>query len=630
MFHKTIFLIMVLGATFMMLRNPESASKRNMMLISISLIAIIMTHKERIEKFEEDTTAVANKEETGEEEETKPVSDKPSEEAKSKEVQNSEKPKVTSSVTRLVTSQSATKDFTEFEDIFPKTFEDKDLIYYTSTFDAKNVAESNSLYNMKQSYGDPEENVLQIPSDSKSNINQRDGLYINFKQPMSTVYPREINFSTQEFTIIWYGKFVAAKRNTDVTKQNVYLINIPVHDSTNIVGVEFEFRDQYVNPTIKLHWKGKELENGAYKFESTSSDSDKSKNFFDNRYHMFTLIKTKDNEIKLILDDQTRTSEPIINTIIKSEENPVINEKNSYKITLNSNVDNPTSIDDVTAAKAPNASLNMYLCAIGIFNKAIDYADISTAYKYFTDVRYRLDPRTMEIRDEIDKLKTDSTCPFSDKSLCKTPNCVSADWKDNGSILANDKCVKDVAQYCASIDSYANDKLCTFFDSDNAKKMSSILEPEVKSDEKKETGSGEEEDDLVKQLRKIGINNIHLDKSLRANGKYSDEINQLIDKIYEQKQLNLKGLSTLEEVKDLNHSPLRYNDLLKEKSDVNGVISEAKAEKPLPKKNPKSELINLKYSDMEDYDDLMKEYNNEKSEKTAESPKPSLFNKLFS
>ena len=601
-----------------MLKNPQSSSNsRNIFLILLSLIAIVITQitTKQIEKFEEKK----DEEESSDESEAKLTKENVSDDEKN--IQRTQPDK----------NIGLDKFDVNITDEFPLKFSGHQLVYYTSTFDRANVS-GDSLINMKTTTGDPTQNKLQIPADVQYIIDQRDGLYINFKQPLTSVYPREISFNTQEFTIMWYGKFVPVKYDTDVFKQHVYLINIPVHDSTNIVAIEFEFRSEYVNPTIRLHWKGKAIEGAEYRFESVASDADKSKNFFDNRYHLFTLVKNKDNEIRLILDDQTHATSPLINSIIKSEENPIINEKNSYKITLNSNVDNPTSVDDKTAAQSPNVPLNMYLCAFAIFNKAIDYSDISTSFEYFKNMRYNLDPRTRDLKQQIQDIKTDSSCPFTDKSLCNTPNCLTTDWKDQGNILSNEKCFNDIVKYCSSIDSHANDKLCTFYDMDNAKKKISLLEPEQKLIEADPLS---EEEDIVKQLRKIGLNNIHLDKSLRANGKYSDEINQLIDKIYEQKQLNLKGISTLEDVEDINHSPVRYEDLTKNAPDkaedgVEVVDDEEKQVVTTTKPPVKSELINLKYSDLDDYDNLLKEYDNNKHmEKKMEGKKPSMMSRIF-
>lgn len=622
MFHKSLFLMMVVASAFMILRNPRYSNNRNILIILLTLIAIVITHNttKSIEKFEENVEQAAS-EEREPERETK-----------------ADDGKQVSKVQRTEPDDNVgLKNFnTEFKDSFPGKLAGNQLVYYTSTFDRLNV-DNKSLYNMMKIQSNSENNKVDIPADVQYIIDQRDGIYINFKQSLSTVYPRDIKFNTQEFTIMWYGKFVPVKYDTDLFKQHVYFINIPVHDATNIVGVEFEFRSEYVNPTIRLHWKGSPIEGGEYRFESISSDSDKSKNFFDNNYHLFTLVKNKDNEIKLILDDQTHTASPLISAIIKNDENPIINEKNSYKITLNSNVDNPTSVDDNIAAKAPNTALNMYLCALAIFNKAIDYSDISKSYEYFKEVRYELDPRTLNLKKEISTMKNDSSCPFSDKSMCNTPNCLTTDWKDQGNILSNEKCFNDVAKYCASIESHANDKICTFYDLDNSKKKVTLLEPEIKLEEE----SLSEEEDIVKQLRKLGLNNIHLDKSLRANGKYSDEINQLIDKIYEQKQLNLKGISTLEDVDDVNHSPLKYDDLMKEKevtAEANTTVSAENEVAEVGKgtvsddtKVPvKSDLISLDYKDLDDYGDILKEYDTNKNEEIRnKEQKSSIMTRIF-
>lgn len=634
MFHKTIFLVFLLATSLMTLRSSGLSKRADLYIIALAFLAVVIVQRSSVENFEEAEQAGGVKS-TEAEEETKKTDDEEQEEEQEEEEEEAgdeedDKEKTTksksggkdaatneeskvqasSSKTASKSSNDITKNFEPFKDTFPKDFDDRDLTFYVSTFDARNISKDNALLNHQQS--DSDENFLQVPADLKTVLTQRDGLLMNFKQPLTTVYPREIKFNSQEFTIMWYGKFVPMKHEGDITKQHVYFINIPVHDSTNIVGIEFEFRNEYVNPTIKLHWKGKEVEGGTYKFESISSDSDKSKNFFDNRFHLFTLTKTKSNEMKLSLDDQTHTSEPLINTIIKSEENPVINEKNSYKITLNSNIEDPTSIDDKTAAKSPNVALNMHLCALAIFNRAIDYADVSKAYKYFEGVRYTLDPRTSKIQNEMELMKTSSSCPFTDKSLCSTPNCAKVDWRDQGAVISNERCVKDVFEYCSSKDTYANDKMCTFYDRDNAAGIVSLLEPEVKkAGEASLSEAGIEEDKLVKQLKKLGINNIHLDKSLRAEGKYSDEINQLIDKIYEQKQLNVKGLSSLEEVEDLKHSPLNYNELMmsgKPTGKQSNSDSTNSGDLKSQMKNKHSQLMDLKYSDLEDYDATMQEY----------------------
>ena len=55
MFHKSLFLMMIVAATFMILKNPKYSNNRNIFLILLSFIAIIITQSKagRIEKFED-------------------------------------------------------------------------------------------------------------------------------------------------------------------------------------------------------------------------------------------------------------------------------------------------------------------------------------------------------------------------------------------------------------------------------------------------------------------------------------------------------------------------------------------------------------------------------------------------
>lgn len=622
---RLMFLAMIVVAASILIRNSSSRTTQTSFIITLCAAAVFLNTRKMgnyLERFEEQ--AVDTSKQTSNVNEPK-ESDKTS--------------PPTSSTTNI--EEASKNEFVEFKDEYVNLFSKHSLVYYTSTFDKRYVSTANNqlLNAIGSSRLKDSENAMTIPADVKYILDQRDGLYINFKQPLSTIYPRELNFNTQEFTIQWYGRFVPMKYDSTIFKQSVFFVNVPVHDATNIIGIEFEFRSEYVNPTIQIHWKGKPLEDAIYSFSSSSSDEDKKKNFYDGRYHMFTLIKTKDNELKLLLDDQTHTTSPLISSVIKNEENPIINEKNSYKITLNSNTEDPTSVDDKTLPKAPNAALNFHMCSFAIFNEAVNLSQVTEMFKHFETVRYQLDPRTISLKKEIDQIKTDSKCPFSDKTLCETPNCLTTDWRDQSSILSNEKCFDDVAKYCSSIDSFANDKMCTFYDRTNANKVASLLQ----SDEIKVQGEDiDEEEEIVKQLRKLGLNNIHLDKSLRANGKYSDEINQLIDKIYEQKEMNIKGLSTLEDVEDVKHAPLKYEDVVEVPSDpdLNDSSKPASAPpRPVPRSSKprtkesatKSELIDLKYSDLEDYNNIMSEYEkSSNSKEIIQETKPtSLLGRIF-
>lgn len=510
------------------------------------------------------------------------------------------------------TSDRKESDMIPFDDTFHHKF-NKNLAIYFSTLDPKFIdSDRNLLLNKVPISGKTqEENALQIPADTTYLIDQKGGLLVNFKKPLRTVYPREISFNSQEFTICWYAKFIPTKYDDDVITKNVYLINIPVHDQKNVVGIEYEFSSNYTNPSIQIHWKGKKLEGARYQFQNTSNDDDKNRNFFDNNFHLFTLIKKNDNELKLILDDQTVTNAPLISSQILDTENPVVSEKNSYQITLNSSVNDPTTGDDTLVGKSPNVALNCHLVAFALFNRAVDITEVNLMYDYFQDCQFHLDKRYQTIKSEVDSIKTDVLCPFSDKSLCDVPNCSSVtNWNNFGSVLKNNACAKDIIQYCKSLDSIENDAQCSFYNQDNLEKASSLIQDITPAED---ISPETEEEILVKQLRKIGLNDIHLDKSLRAKGKYSDEINQLIDKIYEQKQLNLKNIASMHELDDNAslHKPLNYNELINNSNvDINSNVEEKKT-------NKKDDLVKLDFKELSDFDDIMAEYN-DKEEKSNE------------
>jgi hypothetical protein len=289
---------------------------------------------------------------------------------------------------------------------------------------------------------------------------------------------------------------------------------------------------------------------------------------------------------------------------------------------MTANVARPTPESENDNQISANVPLNCYLNAIGIFNRAIDLEDINEMFKYFNDVKFKLDPRYIEIESKITKVEQYITCPFSDTTFCKTKNCAAVlDWTDNSSIATNEKCFKDVLSYCKSLDDYSKNKICSFFDENNILKSASMINNASTATIQSQINN---EEDLVNQLRKIGLNNIYLDKSLRAKGKYSEEINQLIDKIYEQKQFNLKGIQELYDAdsEDLSIKELEYDKLLNptakgQTAAASTATATAIATEVEVKKN--GDLMNLKFKDLESYDDIMRDYENTNAPSIAEA-----------
>jgi len=478
--------------------------------------------------------------------------------------------------------------------------------------------------------------VLHLNTSAENILKQNEGLLLNFKQPLTTVYPKDLNFNNQAFSMVWFAKFKEEKYDVGGITKNVFFINIPIHHEQNLIGVEYEFQNAYVNPSIKIHWKGKVFpQEFNYVHTSIADDNDKNKNFFDNKYHMFTLIKTTDNNLRVILDDQTLASSPLIdaniNTVLNETKDSPPNMTNTYKITLNANVTSPTPESENDNPVSANVPLNCYLNAIAIFNRAIGLKEINDMFKYFNDVKFQLDPRYVEIETKINKVKEYMTCPYSDPSVCKTKNCSSVlDWTDNSTIIKNDKCFKEIVNYCKSLDDFTNDKICSFFDENNILKSASMVNNSTKAKINTEIN---DEEELVQQLRKIGLNNIYLDKSLRAKGKYSEEINQLIDKIYEQKQLNIKGIQDLYDAdsEDLPIKELEYDKLLQSKT-ANSVASNQSTNAVVDEQSKKTgDLMNLKFKDLESYDEIMNDYQSmNKNDGDSKKEEKGLMTKLTS
>jgi hypothetical protein len=531
------------------------------------------------------------------------------------------------------------------KDNFTKLFANEDrLAFYVSTFQLDKVdLENNYLKNhVKIPTLSDEKNSLRTSYPFKNLFSQTDGLLVDFNSPLSTVYPKDITFNPHEFTIFWYVKFMPIKYSDPNTIQNVFLVNIPIHNVDNIMSVEYIFNETYTNPTIKLHWRNVYNEqsfNNVYEFTNSESDKDKDWNFFDKKYHLFTLIKSKDNKLQLILDDLTLTNLPLISTelprSLQNGNSTALEDmyNNNYNITLNSNTNDPTN-----STVNPVVALNCYMVAFGILNTAILTPKVNVLYEYFQNMRFSLDPRYLELAEKLKKTKDFNDCPFSDKAMCKTTaNCASVlNWNDNSQILSNDKCYKDVMKYCKNLDNYDNDKMCTFFDENNILKGASLVNNSSEIKINSEIVSNEEEE-LMKQLKKIGIDNIYLDKSLRANGKYSKEINELIDKIYEQKQLNVKGLQELYDAdsEEISLKQLDYYTLLKQAKAKNSnetsddskednsdntkedTKEDKKEDESTGTRSPgskSSELIDLKFNDLESYDSVMKNYDDKKNQ----------------
>ena len=550
----------------------------------------------------------------------------------------------------MISNNRIEKNFFDegFQDEFVKKFGSNQLKYYVSTFDKSKIdMEKNLLINHVNLSS--EYNHLEVPVDLKEKLQQSDGLMINFTKPLKSVTPKQLEFNHNSFTIMWYAKFLPVISSNDGIQKKVFFLNIPIHSGKEgtMVGIEYEFQPQFVNPTIRIHWGGKDgssgnsddLRNNTYEWGSTTDMNDMNFNFFDNNYHLFTLIRDNTG-LKLILDDQDLGLHPLI-AISQSElpdslkALPDYNDIN-YKMRLNTNVAEPTPPSDSAGERSPDIALNCLLNALAIFNSALTLSQVNVIYEYFEDTKYKLDKRFVDIKTEIDEAKNLKACPFTDKALCKTNNCSSInDWTNNNEIIKNEACFKDVVAYCKE---NSEDTMCSFFDENNILSASSLVNNKTAEEvNKKISEQLTDEEELVEQLRKIGLNNVYLDKSLRANGKYSNEINELIDKIYTQKQMNMKGIQDLYDadseapsIEKLNAEKILKGELPASKTSDSTSKDDTTAETKSKKKARDIDLLKSEDLDYGDFESEMKKYDEEKSKsEDSDDKNKSFVEKLF-
>ena len=264
--------------------------------------------------------------------------------------------------------------------------------------------------------------------------------------------------------------------------------------------------------------------------------------------------------------------------------------------------------------------------ALAIFNKDLSIKEINDIYEHFVDIKFKLDPRYAQVADQIALAKSDIDCPFSDNTVCNSHCKYITDWRNKTNILNNDKCFKEVIGYCKPLGkTYTNDKMCHYFDEENILKSAAKINGYTTDTIASEIDSEEE---LVKQLRKIGIKNIYLDKSLRSKGKYADEINQLIDEIYRQRQISSQGIEDLYDAdsEDLTIAQLEYDKLLTDKNQptIPDVV--------IDRSDESEDLKIVKLKDLESYDEIMEDYTSSKKiEKQKEKEEEKgLFSKLTS
>jgi hypothetical protein len=493
------------------------------------------------------------------------------------------------------------------------------LIYYISSFDKSFIDLQNYAF-LNHIDAKPHvthKNIMTMGA-ATNRFKQEDGLLIDFQDQMVSVTPFQIDFNHTNFTIVTYVKFDITKNNFD--GKSVYLIHIPLNQNYTLIGLNIVFRKYIDNPDVELHWMNSKLTNSFIYADEDTNKLDK--NLHDQQYHMIS-IKKEGNKITVLLDDN-----------VLFFDNSDVPEQPSWANWDNKMTNEAViSINKKYSDQSSAVSLNCKLNSLAIFNKTLAPIEISELLNYYKSIKYKLNPFYTNIQENINVLKNNEKCPFSTKSLCYTTACSNiTDWNDISTLLNNEDCFKNTVDYCNQLSNYDNDKKCMLFDKDNILKSASRINNNsnllINSDENEE---------LLAQLRKIGLNNIHLDKSLRATGKYGEEINQLIEKISLQKRLNLKGIQDqFDFIKDPESpSEIRYDNLLNT-SQTNSSSKDSSSSKISSDENQQEKksnlgIINLEYNDLESYDKLISDFENEKQkENTLVEPNKGLFYNLTS
>jgi hypothetical protein len=407
----------------------------------------------------------------------------------------------------------------------------------------------------------------------------------------------------------------------------VNLFHIPFGNTSTLLSLIIEFDINRNNPTIKLNIKGN-VNSNNYTY---SIQNDVSRAFYDSKFHLLTLVK-EDATFKLFLDNHLIPLIDFVDVVT-----PSYIPTTEANITLNSN-DN--SIFDTSLSNGSSITLNCRLNAFGILKSSLNISQIHNLFKYFEDIKFKLDPRYISLQNQIPDV---TACPFSVNDVCKTDVCSTiTDWSDFQQVVRNDDCFKSAVKHCASLDkNYNNEPICKMFDKDTlseaASKSNGINDISLTAED------SSEDSDLLEQLRKIGLNNIHLDKSLRANGKYSVEINQLIDKIYQQKMMNTQGIQDSYDVDSsfpvMNE--IKFDDLTEEKAKIiPGEIQATKENKSIDESIDESMSKSIKNELKKDangmvnlnYEDIIDDFDRRSNTKTVNEDKKdmSLFQRLTS
>ena len=494
-----------------------------------------------------------------------------------------------------------------YRESIPDNIKDS-LIYYVSSFDKRYIDfDNNALKNQINSELGAllTQNLQSFPYDY---FNQYNGIKITSKVNCANAKTTLESFDT--FSLFWYMKINTSKTSFNDTTYSLIQFdhsNIEGKSNSKLLDIRFVFVNGNLNPSIDIYIANTKL---PVSYSYIIDDYYANKIFTDNKYHLFTFIKESgkiylyvDNHLLINCDDENCFN---INSLVLFQDDVEIKIRDSL-IRLNDNV---------------SSGLILNVNAFGIYrHKALSSDDVKVLHDYYTNIKLNLSPSYLALTQTNTSLQSElngytKTCPLSDETICSSRECYDInDWNNVNQILANTECFHKVVNYCNGLETYENDKICSFMKKDNIFKMASALDSNLFLYDPNNQGNLDEtiNNRILTKLDQLGLKNIYLDKSYRDNrGRYSGEMERLINDLLQTNQT--VDINTLENLysnqvntqitDDIDYNNLYNNQSFSNDSSYTDMYNSLLAQETTSSSLPSVEDVNLNNSNNEDTEQL--------------------------
>lgn len=513
---------------------------------------------------------------------------------------------------------------------------DKDLAYYISTFNKEYIQFNNDNIDYMLNMIDSNVGAVTL-QDLTDVFDQVDGINVHSRiiGPSATRVLKNID----KFTVFFFIKLNSSK---DVTMNNkeynlfkMFCKN--VKDANELLSINFVYKDNALNPTIKISM----MEKDRLVYEYNDKDFEEGKLFNDGNYHLFTLVKNN-TELKLYMDNKILAS--------------CVGE-NCFDITevklLDHKYDIEVSDDHIFLNYDLVNKFKFFMNVFGVYSNSIDDEKVMQMTKYYKDIKKELDPKYQNVILDLDsleaKVKNYEKCPFSNKQICSSYDCKNVkDWTNLNNIYENnDKCLKKTVEYCNTVTDYSNDKICSFLSQKNIFKMASTLDSNLFYYNPDNSTGNLSNERVLKELKRLGLKDIYLDKSVRTDGAQNTEMNRLLQDLLKTNQtIDIDTIDTLYNPTAITN-PIDYNtlgnnlpmdrsissdDILKQLGEIekpkDELLVTPNSSNITDQSKINTDLVNINYDDLSQpnlYDNVIKQYREDKINK-----KKSNFWNLFS